>query len=124
MSTPTTPTTPPPAPTAYPARLDVDYAPELNRVTTAFRLILVIPIAIVYGVITAGVTRTVYDEGGHAVSSTSGGIVSGLFFATLLMILFRQRYPRWWFDFLLASPAMPTARAPPSPRRCCRTSTG
>ena len=99
MSTPTTPTTPPPAPTAYPARLDVDYAPELNRVTTAFRLILVIPIAIVYGVITAGVTRTVYDEGGHAVSSTSGGIVSGLFFATLLMILFRQRYPRWWFDF-------------------------
>jgi hypothetical protein len=99
MSTPTPPPSPPPASTAYPARLDVDYAPQLNRLTTAFRLILVIPIAIVYGVITAGVTRTVYDQSGHAVSSTSGGIASGLFVATVLMILFRQRYPRWWFDF-------------------------
>ena len=62
---------------------------------------LVIPIAIVYGVLTAGATRTVYDESGQAVSTTSGGIASGLFLATLLMILFRQRYPRWWFDFAL-----------------------
>ena len=32
-------------------------------------------------------------------TTTSGGIASGLFVATLLMILFRKRYPRWWFDF-------------------------
>ena len=32
-------------------------------------------------------------------TSTGGGIAAGLFGATLLMILFRQRYPRWWFDF-------------------------
>ena len=67
--------------------------------TTLFRLVLVIPIAIVYGALTAGATSTVYDESGKTVSSTSGGIVAGLFVATLLMILFRQRYPRWWFDF-------------------------
>ncbi|HVQ18038.1 MAG TPA: DUF4389 domain-containing protein, partial [Actinomycetes bacterium] len=36
---------------------------------------------------------------GKTVTTTSGGIVAGLFLATLLMILFRQRYPRWWFDF-------------------------
>lgn len=35
------------------------------------------------------------------VSTTSGGITAGLFLATLLMLVFRQRYPRWWFDFAL-----------------------
>src|SRR6478672_2034164 len=95
----TTPSTPPPAPTAYPARLQVDYPTQLNRVTTAFRVLLVIPIAIVYGVLTAGETQTVYDQSGQTVSTSSGGIAAGLFVATLLMILFRQRYPRWWFDF-------------------------
>jgi Domain of unknown function (DUF4389) len=90
----------PPAPTAYPARLEVDYTVEHNRVTTLFRVVLVIPIAIVYGALTAGATSTIYHEGsGQTVTRTSGGIVAGLFVATLLMILFRQRYPRWWFDF-------------------------
>jgi hypothetical protein len=91
----------PSVPTAYPARLAVDYSAQLDRVKTLFRVLLVIPIAVVYGVLTAGVTRTVYDQNGEAVSSTSGGIAGGLFLATLLMILFRRRYPRWWFDFAL-----------------------
>ena len=88
-----------PAPTAYAARLDVDYPDRHDRVTTFFRVVLVIPIAIVIGVLTAGATKTVYDQSGQVVSTTSGGIVAGLFVATVLMILFRQRYPRWWFDF-------------------------
>jgi hypothetical protein len=85
----------------YPARLHVDYSDRHDRVTTFFRLVLVIPIAIVIGVLTAGVTRTVYEQGGDTVTTSSGGITSGLFMATLLMIVFRQRYPRWWFDFAL-----------------------
>jgi len=89
----------PATPTAYPARLEVDYSDQHNRVTTLFRLFTVIPIAIVYGLLTAGATRTVTHEGGQTVTTTSGGIASGLFLATLLMVLFRQRYPRWWFDF-------------------------
>src|SRR6478752_1913223 len=89
----------PSVPTAYPARLEVDYSATHDRVKTLFRVVLVIPIAIIYGVLTSGVTRTVYDHSGQSVSTTSGGIVSGLFMATLLMILFRRRYPRWWFDF-------------------------
>jgi hypothetical protein len=88
-----------PAPTPYPARLQVDFATSYNRLTTFFRLVLVIPIAIVIGVLTAGGTQTVTDQAGKTVTTTTGGIVSGLFFATLLMILFRKRYPRWWFDF-------------------------
>jgi hypothetical protein len=91
----------PSAPTVYPARLEVDYVDRHNRVTTFFRVVLVIPIAIIIGVLTAGVTKTVYDQTGDVVSTSSGGITSGLFVATVLMILFRQRYPRWWFDFAL-----------------------
>jgi hypothetical protein len=83
----------------YPARLDVDYLEQHNRITTLFRMFLVIPIAIIISALTAGVTRTVYTHGGKEVSSTSGGIAAGLFTATVLMILFRRRYPRWWFDF-------------------------
>ncbi|MDQ1482958.1 MAG: hypothetical protein QOF35_1034 [Actinomycetota bacterium] len=83
----------------YPARLDVEYLDQHDRGTTLVRLILVIPIAIILGVLTAGATQTVYDQSGHMVRNTSGGISGGLFLATLLMIVFRQRYPRWWFDF-------------------------
>ncbi|MFZ2014314.1 MAG: DUF4389 domain-containing protein [Nocardioides sp.] len=97
MSVQSTP--PAPLPTPYPARLAVDYSTQLNRVKTAFRLVLIIPIAAVYGILTAGASQTVESQSGNTVTTTSGGIISGLFFATLLMILFRQRYPRWWFDF-------------------------
>lgn len=97
MSAPIMPSTPAP----YPARLHVEYADQHDRVKTLFRVVLVIPIAVVYGVLTAGATQTVRDQSGEALSATSGGIVSGLFVATLLMILFRLRYPRWWFDFAL-----------------------
>jgi len=90
-----------PVPAAYPARLQVDYSAQYDRVKTLLRVVLIIPIAIIYGVLTAGVAQTVYDRSGEAVSTTSGGIASGLFLATLLMILFRRRYPRWWFDFAL-----------------------
>ncbi|MGI9613068.1 MAG: DUF4389 domain-containing protein, partial [Acidimicrobiales bacterium] len=86
---------------AYPARLEVDYPEELNRLTTAFRIILVIPIAIVLGILSANGSSTWTTESGETVTQTGGGIVAGLAVATALMIIFRQRYPQWWFDFAL-----------------------
>lgn len=86
---------------SYPARLEIDYPDELSRLTTLFRLVLAIPIVIVLGILSSEATDTVRTESGELVTSTSGGIVGGLFLATLLMIVFRQRYPRWWFDFAL-----------------------
>lgn len=88
----------------YAARLEVDYPETLDRVTTFFRLIWVIPIAIIASLLsaTATTTTTVITDTGETISevvSTGGGIVTGLFVATMLMIVFRQRYPRWWFDF-------------------------
>ena len=91
-------TTEPVASTDYPARLQIDYQEEHNRLTTLFRLFLGIPIAILFAVLTSA-GNTVYEESGEVVRSTGGGVTTGLFLATLLMILFRQRYPRWWFDF-------------------------
>jgi hypothetical protein len=85
----------------YPARLDIRYPDQLNRVTTAFRVILIIPIAIVLGILVGGGSQTTQTADGEWVTTTSAGIAAGLFGATLLMILFRRRYPRWWFDFAL-----------------------
>jgi hypothetical protein len=83
--------------TTYPVHFSVDYPDRaLNRVTTAFRIIVIIPIAIVLGAVSGG-------GGWH--SSTGGWAGSGagglLVLAPLLMILFRQKYPRWWFDWNL-----------------------
>ncbi len=91
-------------PPQYSARLQIDYPEKLDRLTTFFRIFTVIPIAIIYALLAGGgetVTYTI-NQAGRVVEqsrNTSGGILTGLFLAILLMILFQQRYPRWWFDF-------------------------
>ena len=85
----------------YPARLEIDYPETLDRLTTFFRIILFIPIAVILSLLTATGSESVLTSTGDTFSRTSGGIVSGLWLATMLMILFRRRYPRWWFDFAL-----------------------
>jgi hypothetical protein len=83
----------------YPARLDIDYPEKLDRLTTFFRVIWIIPIAIILSLLSATGSEVVVSQTGQQVVRTSGGITSGLWLATVLMILFRVRYPRWWFDF-------------------------
>jgi uncharacterized protein DUF4389 len=84
----------------YAARLEVDYPERLDRATTAFRLILIIPIAIILGLLSATGGTRVVTEAGETISHSGGGIMGGVALATALMILFRERYPRWWFDFV------------------------
>ena len=90
----------------YPARLQVDYPEKLDRMTTFFRVLWIIPIAIILGLLSGAgqtINNTVYlNEAGEVVKrvqQSSGGLVFSLAAATALMIIFRQRYPRWWFDF-------------------------
>jgi hypothetical protein len=83
----------------YAARLSIDYPERLDRLTTVLRLIWIIPIAIILSLLTATGNQVMVTETGERVQSTGGGITSGLFVATALMIVFRVRYPRWWFDF-------------------------
>jgi hypothetical protein len=89
----------------YAARLEIDYPERLDRVTTLFRVFLIIPIAIVLSLVSAAATSsTVIYQSGEVIkktTTTGGGIAGGLFAATVLLIVFRQRYPRWWFDFVL-----------------------
>ena len=84
---------------AYPVRFSVDYPDRpLDRLTTAFRIFTVIPIAIVLG--TIGGYSTTWGGGSRA--STIVVVGTGLLFVPpLLMILFRQKYPRWWYDWNL-----------------------
>ena len=84
----------------HPVRFSVDYPDrDLNRLTTAFRIFTVIPIAIVLGTI-EGYTST-YGAGARETTTIAIGGTGLLFLPPLLMILFRQKYPRWWFDWNL-----------------------
>ena len=82
---------------SYPARLDVEYPEEgLSRVKTLFRIVLIIPIAIVAGLVTGQIAGIGLED-----SEGWRGLAAALFLPTLLMLLFRQKYPRWWFNWNL-----------------------
>jgi hypothetical protein len=87
------------SPARYAARLTVDYPAQLDRVSTLFRLIWILPIAVVLGLLTGTGTGNVANEAGGELVSTGGGISGGLWLATALILVSRLRYPRWWFDF-------------------------
>jgi hypothetical protein len=80
----------------FPATLEIDYQDrDLNRLTTLLRLFTIIPIFVVLALLTRTTVQT--HSANYVVGS--GGIV---FLATALMLLLRQKYPRWWFDWNLA----------------------
>ena len=87
-------------PAAFPVTLKIDLpGKELNRLTTAFRIFMLVPIAIVLGLLAGATTGWNWGAAGRRAWQTgvaAGGIT---FLPTLLMIVFRQKYPRWWFDW-------------------------
>ena len=94
-----------PYPAQYPVQFAVEYPDRpLNRLTSFFRIFVIIPIAIVLGTVSgatwesAGSTSTLHHSTTYYGPAGAGGL---LFFGPLLMILFRQKYPRWWFDWNL-----------------------
>lgn len=88
-----TPLEGPPARAPYPVQFDVDYPDrELNRLTTGLRIFTLIPIVI----LGATINGSSFGVGAEYVIVAAGGL---LFAGPLLMILFRERYPRWWFDW-------------------------
>ena len=81
---------------SYPVQFAVDYPDRaLNRWTTALRLIVAIPILVVLESVSGGHFSA---HGGEVVTYGAGAT---LFLGPLLMIVFRQKYPRWWFDWNL-----------------------
>ena len=83
---------------SYPVQFSVDYPDRpLNRLTTFFRLFVAIPILILLGTVSAETWQWTSSKA-TTIAVGAGGL---LFFAPLLMIVFRQKYPRWWFDWNL-----------------------
>jgi len=89
-----------PYPAQYPVQFAVEYPDRpLNRLTSFFRILVIIPIAIVLGAVSGA---TWQSAGSHSTMAYGAAGAGGLlFFGPLLMILFRQKYPRWWFDWNL-----------------------
>jgi hypothetical protein len=88
----TAPTSPLP-----PVRFSVDYPDRpLNRTTSALRLLAAVPILAVLLAVSG--SSTVWSRGGQDALVGAGGL---LFLGPLLMIVFRGKYPRWWFDWNL-----------------------
>ncbi len=80
--------------TPYPVQFSVDYPEKpLDRLSTFFRLIAFIPIAIVIALVSGQ-----WQDQDTAFLVAGGALV----FPPLLLILFRQKYPRWWFDWNVA----------------------
>lgn len=85
-------------PPSYPVTFSVDYPErDLNRVSTFFRIFAVIPIAIIIELLPGGSLAS-----GQYYGSTSGFAISAgalVFAPIVLMLLFRRKYPRWWYDW-------------------------
>jgi hypothetical protein len=88
-------------PPSYPVSFSVDYPErELNRLTTFFRIFTVIPIAIVIGLMPGSELAGSAEANGVALSGAiAGGALVVL--PIVLMLLFRKKYPRWWYDWNL-----------------------
>jgi hypothetical protein len=83
----------------YPVRFDVDVTDvPRDRVTVGLRIFAAIPIVIILGLVSGGSFSSTTSSGTQTMGA-AGGL---LFLAPLLMIVFRQKYPKWWFDWNLA----------------------
>jgi hypothetical protein len=83
---------------SYPVQFDVDFpARPFDRLTTAFRIFVALPILIVLGTL-SGETLHANNQTTTYMLASGGGL---LVLPLILMILFRQKYPRWWFDWNL-----------------------
>ena len=84
---------------AYPVAFSVDY-PEgpRNRLTALFRLILAVPIIVVLSLVSGYSTSGDPDIDSILYPLSAGGVI---WVAVILMLLFRRKYPRWWFDWNL-----------------------
>jgi hypothetical protein len=81
----------------YPMQFSVDYPDRpLDRLTTFFRVFVAIPILVVLCGVSGGTWQWTTNGKSTAVAAGAGGL---LFFAPMLMIVFREKYPRWWFDW-------------------------
>ncbi len=90
-------------PDSYPARLEIDYPESLDRLTTLLRIPFSIPIWILASLlpVAPAIFLSLVAEGTIDGDAATGAFGAAFFLPLVLMLLFRRKYPRWWFDFLL-----------------------
>lgn len=82
----------------YPVDLAIDYPDrKLNRLTTFFRIFVGIPILIII-ILLMGLSFN-YNANTNNSAWVAGAGITVL--PLVLMILFRKKYPRWWYDWNL-----------------------
>jgi hypothetical protein len=87
----------------YPASMEIDYPDKpLNKLTTFFRLITVIPIGIILSLVSGSTFEKTVNDATYEITYEIGAAGGIVFFALVLMILFQQKYPKWWFDWNVA----------------------
>lgn len=84
----------------YPADLNIDYVEKRDRMTALFRIVLSLPILLLLTLLPS-TSGSFMNDSSNSVSGTGSVIALGLTLATALMILVRQSYPKWWYDFAL-----------------------
>jgi hypothetical protein len=83
---------------SYPVQFNVDFPSKpLSRLSTAFRFIVAIPIVVLLTMLSGEAFRDSDNSAGN--SLVIGG--AAVFVPLVLMLVFRQKYPRWWFDWNL-----------------------
>ena len=83
----------------YPLRFSVDYPEKLDRLTTFFRAFTIIPILIIFSALAVSFTSST-GSGGSSQGYSAAVIITTV--PLVLMLLFRKKYPKWWFDWNLA----------------------
>ena len=87
-------------PPSYPVTFSVDYPDrKLNRLTTFFRAFTIIPIVIVISLFAGG--AILEHRATRSLATPPAPGLGLLTLPTILMVLFRKKYPRWWFDWNL-----------------------
>jgi len=82
----------------YPMSLSLDYPEKLDKLTTFFRIFTAIPIVIIIGLLSSAEFGW-EGSGGWVYRYAAAGLI---FLPIVLMLLFRQKYPKWWFDWNVA----------------------
>jgi len=86
------------APVDYPVSLVIDrFDGVRDKMTTFFRPFVAIPILIILGLL--GGSTFGWEQSPWNLEFPAAGLV---ILPTILMLLFRHKYPRWWFDWNLA----------------------
>jgi len=83
----------------YPVQVTMAYPERVSRLSTAFRIILAIPVLIFLALVGGSFNGSWDSDGAQQGGAFAGGIAGGIVLAIWATILVRGNIPHWLFDF-------------------------